>query len=66
MLTEEKLKHHIAHLQKQHDDLDKQIQEDYAHHDEDRLIQILKKKKLALKDEIESFKKKIEHLNANG
>lgn len=59
MLTKEKLEHHIKHLQQEHDDLDKQIQEDYARHADDRLVQILKKKKLQLRDEIEKFKLKI-------
>lgn len=59
MITPEKLKHHISHLQEQHDDLDKQIQELYEHHTEDLKVEELKKKKLHLKDEIERFKKKL-------
>ena len=43
-----------------HDDLDKQIQEEYASYGEDRLVSVLKKKKLHLKDEIENFKKQLE------
>lgn len=59
MITPEKIKHHIAHLQEQHDELDKQIQELYKHHTEDLKVEELKKKKLHLKDEIERFKNQI-------
>lgn len=62
MLTKEKLEHHIKHLQQEHDDLDRQIQDDYAKHSDDRLVQILKKKKLNLKDEIERFKQQLKVL----
>lgn len=62
MITKEKLEHHIKHLQQEHDDLDLQIREDYAKHSDDRLVQILKKKKLHLKDEIEKFRKQLENL----
>jgi hypothetical protein len=55
-----KLEGHINHLQQVHDDLDKQIQEEYASYGEDRLVSVLKKKKLHLKDEIENFKKQLE------
>ena len=54
-----KIKHHIKHLQKQHDNLDKQIQEEEAHHGNCAVISVLKKNKLKLKDEIEGFKKQI-------
>ena len=54
-----KIEHHIKHLQKQHDELDKQIQEEEAHHGNCAVISVLKKNKLKLKDEIEGFKKQI-------
>lgn len=54
-----KIQHHIKHLQELHDDLDKEIQAQYNHYGEDRLVNELKKKKLKLKDEIESFKNQI-------
>jgi hypothetical protein len=56
------LEHHIKHLEEQHRDIDKQIQEDYKHYGEDRLVSTLKKQKLLLKDEIEHFKKQLTHL----
>jgi len=54
-----KIEHHIKHLQKQHDNLHKQIQEEEAHHGNCAVISVLKKNKLKLKDEIEGFKKQI-------
>mgnify|MGYP003345099798 FL=1 len=54
-----KLEHHIKHLQKLHDDLDKKIIEEELHHGNCATISILKKNKLKLKDEIEGFKKKL-------
>ncbi len=48
-----KLEGHIQHLQQVHDDLDKQIKEDYIQYGDDALVQSLKKRKLHLKDEIE-------------
>lgn len=54
-----KIEHHIKHLQDLHDELDKQIKEEYAHYGEDRLVTELKKKKLKLKDEIEGFKSQL-------
>ena len=54
-----KIEHHIKPLQKQHDNLDKQIQEEEAHHGNCAVISVLKKNKLKLKDEIEGFKKQI-------
>lgn len=54
-----KIQHHIKHLQELHDDLDKQIQEQFSHYGNDRLVTELKKKKLKLKDEIEGFKNQL-------
>lgn len=63
-MNAEKIRHHIEHLQKLHDDMAKQIDDDYKHFKEDRLVSELKKKKLALKDEIEGFKAQIEVLES--
>lgn len=58
----EKLSNYVDHLKKVHDELDKQIEEDIKNYQEDRLVTVLKKKKLALKDEIERYsKEKIDH-----
>ena len=54
-----KIEHHIKHLQKLHDDLDKQIREEESHHGNCAVITILKKNKLKLKDEIQGFKKQL-------
>ena len=54
-----KIKHHIKHLQNQHDNLDKQIHEEETHHGNCAVISVLKKNKLKLKDDIEGFKKQI-------
>ncbi len=56
-MNREKLENHIKHLQEKHDDLDRLIQEEYNRYQDDRLVLYLKKEKLALKDEIEKFKK---------
>jgi hypothetical protein len=58
-MAKTKIEHHIKHLQKLHDDLDKQIREEEAHHGNCAVITILKKNKLKLKDEIEGFKKQL-------
>jgi len=39
-----------------HDDLDRQIEEDIKNYKEDRLVSMLKKKKLALKYEIQRYR----------
>ena len=54
-----KLEGHIQHLQQVHDDLDKQIKEDYIRYGNDALVQSLKKRKLHLKDEIENYKRSL-------
>lgn len=59
MITKEKLTHHITHLQKKHDDLDKEIQVLYSLHENDLKLETLKKLKLHLKDEIENTKRQI-------
>ena len=58
-LNPEKIKHHISHLQEQHDSLDKDIVELEAHHSNHEKVVEMKKEKLRLKDEIEKFKKSI-------
>lgn len=50
---------YVTHLQQVHNDLDKQIKEEYIRYGNDALVQTLKKKKLALKDEIENFRKQV-------
>ena len=50
------MQRHIDHLQKMHDDLDRQIEEDIKNYKEDRLVSMLKKKKLALKYEIQRYR----------
>jgi len=59
MTTREKLIHHVEHLKEKHDNLDKQIKELYEHHTDDFKVEDLKKKKLAIKDEIEQTNKRI-------
>lgn len=55
-MNNEKIKHHIQHLQKEHDELEKDLKEQQKHYGEDRLVTIIKKKKLQLKDEIQRLK----------
>jgi uncharacterized protein YdcH (DUF465 family) len=59
MITPEKLKHHISHLQEKHDKLDKDIRELEAHHSNHEKVVEMKKEKLHLKDEIEKFKSQL-------
>jgi hypothetical protein len=54
-MNSQKLLAYIEHLQKIHDELDKQIEEDIKNYQEDRLVSVLKKKKLAIKDEIQKY-----------
>jgi hypothetical protein len=58
-MNKEKIEHHISHLQEKHDELDTRIAEAIKNHGNEHIIKVLKKEKLALKDEIESFKKQI-------
>lgn len=55
-MNNEKIKHHIQHLQKEHDELEKDLKEQQKHYGEDRLVTIIKKKKLQIKDEIQRLK----------
>jgi hypothetical protein len=50
---------YLEALQKQHDDLDKIIDEEYRHFKDDNLVKHMKKKKLQLKDEIEVLNKQL-------
>lgn len=56
-MDNEKFQRHIQHLQKVHDDLDKEIQEQFKQYGNDALVSTLKKKKLQYKDEIENLKR---------
>lgn len=58
MITKEKLEHHVSHLQDKLKVLKEEADEAYLHGD-DILWENLKKKKLKIKDEIESCKKRI-------
>jgi hypothetical protein len=62
IMDREKIQHHIKHLQKKHDELDRLIQEEFNRYQDDRAVINLKKEKLILKEEIEKFKKDIEVL----
>lgn len=63
MLTKEKVQHHINHLQEKHDTLDKEIQTLYNMHENDLKVEVLKKLKLQLKDEIERNKAQLNGLS---
>ena len=52
-----KLERHIDHLQEEHDNLDKQIINEYVKYGDSVLINDLKKRKLSIKDEIELYRK---------
>jgi len=61
-MDREKIQHHIKHLQKKHDELDRLIQEEFNRYQDDRTVIDLKKEKLILKETIEKFKKDIDLL----
>ena len=54
-MNREKIEHHISHLQEKHDELENRL----SKATNDYVAKILKKEKLALKDEIEGFKKQL-------
>jgi hypothetical protein len=58
-MNTEKIQHHIKHLEEQHKNIDNLIKDSIKHYGNDSEVVGLKKKKLKLKDEIESFKKQI-------
>jgi hypothetical protein len=58
-MNREKIEHHIYHLQEKHDELNARITKAFEGHGNEHIIKVLKKEKLALKDEIEGFKKQI-------
>lgn len=62
MITKEKLKHHISHLEEKHRDIDREITELHEQRGNDIKVETLKKVKLHLRDEIEKFKKTAEGL----
>ena len=62
MITREKLEHHISHLEEKLKELKADCREAYAHGD-DKTWENLKKRKLKLKDEIESFKTQLGKVN---
>ena len=62
MITKEKLKNRISFLQEKHDILDKQVQELYEHHGDCIEIEMLKKHKLQIKDEIVREQTKLSQL----
>lgn len=62
MITKEKLEHHISHLEEKLERLKHEVEEEYAHGNDLRWEE-LKKKKLKLKDEIESCQRKITELS---
>ena len=61
MLTKEKIEHHINHLQFKHDEIDKRLQVET--HLPEYITSVLKKEKLALKDEIEHNKRRLDALH---
>jgi len=58
-MHKDKIEHHIKHLQEKHDALDTRITHAHNTHGNQHIISVLKKEKLALKDDIEKFKKQI-------
>lgn len=60
IMNKTSIEHHIKHLEEQHRELDKQIRDDYKNYGNDRLVVVLKKQKLRLRDEIQNFKKQLE------
>lgn len=56
MITKEKLKHHLKHLEEQHRALDKRIDSDQ---EPEYITSVLKRERLQLKDEIERTKDRI-------
>jgi len=57
-----KLIHHIESLKEKHDELDKKIEDLYAHHANDFQLENLKKQKLKIKDEIQLNQTKLNRL----
>ena len=54
-MNKEKIEHHISHLQEKHDELEFRL----SNVKQEYIATVLKKEKLALKDEIEGFKKQL-------
>jgi hypothetical protein len=51
-----KIQHHIERLEQKHQQLEKRL----SLNSDDHIVTVLKKEKLALKDEIEKFKRQIQ------
>ena len=64
MLTVEKLKNHISHLEEKHKKIDEDITKLYKEHGNDLKIETLKKIKLHLKDEIAKTENQINDIKA--
>ena len=58
-MNKEKIEHHIKHLKEKHEEMEARITKASQSHGHDYIIRVLKKEKLALKDEIENMKKKL-------
>jgi hypothetical protein len=56
------IERNIKHLQKQHDELDRLIQEEYSRYQDDNSVAHLKEEKLTLRNEIDKFKSKLNTL----
>lgn len=54
-----KLEHHLKHLQTLHELLDSEIKKKYSSYGNDSLVTEMKKKKLKLKEEIETIKQQL-------
>ena len=59
LMNLEKIKKHIGALEERHHSLDKQIMSEMQSYGNDRLVTVMKKQKLKLKDEIEQCKKQL-------
>jgi len=55
----QKIKKHLNVLEERHHSLDKQIMYEMQSYGNDRLVTVMKKQKLKLKDEIEQCKKQL-------
>ena len=66
MLTREKIEFHISHLQEQHRSLDKTIEAMYRLKEDDLQSEALKKKRLAVKDEIVKLVNDLRQLDSEG
>lgn len=56
-MNKEKLEHHLKHLQKQHDELDRKVKDGYSHYLDDEHLGKIKHEKLLIKREITKTEK---------